>query len=238
MKRAIGTILFVVYAIIAILVTVLLLSFNEYNCSQLFGYTVYIVNDDSLEPEYKEGSILLIKETNDKHVQEGDEIFLYKVINSKEYEFVNRKLEEKTQQGRHIIYKVENGESYDSAYFVGKAEDTIVIKGWGLLLEFLESKWGYLFCIVVVSLLLFLQEVFDLIIEIKYGGTKGTKAANTANARKNGTVTKVSTKPTSKPAVAKVTTAKAQTKTVAAKAPADEVKAEDKTNQTEVKEEV
>lgn len=174
MKRAIGTILFVIYAIIAILVTVLLLSFNEYNCSQIGGYTVYIVDDDSLEPKYKEGSILLVKETNDKHVQVGDEIFLYKVINSQEYEFVNKTLKEKAQQGRHIVYEVEDGENYDSTYFVGKAEDTIVIKGWGRLLEFLESKWGYLFCIVVVSLLLFLQEVFDLIIEIKYGKTKAT----------------------------------------------------------------
>lgn len=174
MKRALGTILFVIYAIIAILVTVLLLSFNEYNCSQIGGYTVYIVNDDSLEPEYKEGSILLVKETSDKHVQVGDKIFLYKVINSQEYEFVSRTLEEKTQQGRHIVYEVEDGESYDSTYFIGKSEDTIVIKGWGTLLEFLESKWGYLFCIVVVSLLLFLQEVFDLVIEIKYGKTKAT----------------------------------------------------------------
>lgn len=174
MKRAVGTILFVIYAIIAILVTVLLLSFNEYNCSQIGGYTVYIVDDDSLEPKYKEGSILLVKETNDKHVQVGDEIFLYKVINSQEYEFVNKTLKEKAQQGRHIVYEVEDGENYDSTYFVGKAEDTIVIKGWGRLLEFLESKWGYLFCIVVVSLLLFLQEVFDLIIEIKYGKTKAT----------------------------------------------------------------
>lgn len=174
MKRAVGTILFVIYAMIAILVTVLLLSFNEYNCSQIGGYTVYIVDDDSLEPKYKEGSILLVKETNDKHVQVGDEIFLYKVINSQEYEFVNKTLKEKAQQGRHIVYEVEDGENYDSTYFVGKAEDTIVIKGWGRLLEFLESKWGYLFCIVVVSLLLFLQEVFDLVIEIKYGKTKAT----------------------------------------------------------------
>lgn len=198
MKRAVGTILFVIYAIIAILVTVLLLSFNEYNCSQIGGYTVYIVNDDSLEPEYEEGSILLIKETSDKHVQVGDEIFLYKVINSQEYEFVNKTLKEKAQQGRHIVYEVEDGENYDSTYFVGKAEDTIVIKGWGRLLEFLESKWGYLFCIVVVSLLLFLQEVFDLIIEIKYGKTKATneEASNQdiATEESEPTVTKVEDK--------------------------------------------
>ena len=185
MKRTIGTILFVIYAIIAILVTVLLLSFNEYNCSEIGGYTVYIVDDDSLEPEYEEGSILLVKETSDKHVQIGDKIFFYKVINSQDYEFVSKTLQEKVQQGKHIIYEVEDEETFDSTYFVRKADDTIVIEKWGFLLEFLESKWGYLFCIVIVSLLLFLQEVFDLVIELKYGGIKGTKAANVANARKD-----------------------------------------------------
>ena len=234
MKRAIGTILFVIYAIIAILVTVLLLSYNEYNCSEIGGYTVYIVDDDSLEPEYEEGSILLIKETSDRHVQVGDEIFLYKVINSQEYEFVSRTLQEKTQQGRHIIYNVGDGESYDTTYFVGKADDTIVIKGWGTLLEFLESRWGYLFCIVIVSLLLFLQEVFDLVIEIKYGGTKGTKAANVANARKNGAKTTKATN-AGKSGAKTTKTAKpvAKPDTKPAQAPASEP-----ATNTDVKEEV
>lgn len=215
MKRAIGTILFVLYSIVAITVTVLLLSFNEYNCSEIGGYTVYLVNDDSLEPEYKQGSILLIKETSDKHIHEGDELFFYKVINSQEYEFVNRTLTGKIQQGRHILYSVDQGEAYASDYVVGKADDAIIIEGWGTLLSILESKWGYLFCIVIVSLLLFLQEVFELIIEIKYGGTKGTKAANTAHARKNagkkGTATKTSTKTAGKAVSAKATVKKTTT---------------------------
>lgn len=221
MKRTIGAILFVIYSIIAITVTVLLLSFNDYNCSEIGGYTVYIVKDDALEPEYKEGSILLIKSTSDKHVQVGDSLFFYKVINSQEYEFVNRTLESKKQQGRHITYTVGEDESYDTTYFVGKTDDTIVIEGpWGTILSILESKWGYLFCIVIVSLLLFLQEVFDLIIEIKYGGTKGTKAAHTANARKaaNKSTTKkatTTTKTATKKPAAKTTTATTTAETVA-----------------------
>lgn len=184
MKKVLGSILLVVYSIIAITVTVLLLSYNDYNCSEIGGYTVFIVNDDSLEPEYKQGSILLIKKTSDKNVQKGDEMFLYKVINSQEYELVNRKLEEKTQQGNHITYIVENpsnsanstnlvnsesSENYAIDYFVGKTSDTVVIEGWGYVLSLLESKWGYLFCVVIVSLLLFLQEVFELSMEIRYG---------------------------------------------------------------------
>lgn len=208
MKKILGSILLVVYSIIAITVTVLLLSYNDYNCSEIGGYTVFIVNDDSLEPEYKQGSILLIKKTSDKNVQKGDNMFLYKVLNSQEYELVNRKLENKVQQGTHITYMVdkpvdpsnvtdlessENLESYAIDYFVGRTSDTVVIEGWGYILSLLESKWGYLFCVVIVSLLLFLQEVFELSMEIRYGreerkresaAKKSKKAA--AGAKKSG----------------------------------------------------
>lgn len=177
MKRVLGTILFVVYAIIAIAVTVLLLSYNDYNNSVIGDYTVYIVKDDSLEPEYKQGSILLIKETNDRNVQVGDEILVYKVLNSSEYEVVRTTLQAKTQQGSHILYIVDNEERYSNEYFIGRVDDTIVIEGWGYVLNLLESRWGYLFCIVVVSLLLFLQEVFELVMEIKYLNAQKKKAA-------------------------------------------------------------
>lgn len=215
MKRTMGAILFVIYSIIAITVTVLMLSFNDYNCSEIGGYTVYIVKDDALEPEYKQGSILIVKATSDKNIQVGDELFFYKVINSSEFEFASRTLEAKKQQGRHTVYAVTGDETYDSTYLIGKVEDTIVIEGpWGTILSILESKWGYLFCIVIVSLLLFLQEVFDLVIEIKYGGTKGTKAANVSNARKSAKKTGTTKKTTTKTATAKTATAaKTATKT-------------------------
>ena len=177
MKKVLGTILFVVYAIIAIAVTVLLLSYNDYNNSEIGDYTVYIVTDDSLEPEYKQGSILLIKGTNDRNVQVGDQVFMYKVLNSSEYEVITTTVQAKTQQGTHLVYIVDNEERYASEYFIGKTNDTIVIEGWGYVLNLLESRWGYLFCIVVVSLLLFLQEVFELVMEIKYLNKQKKKSA-------------------------------------------------------------
>ena len=177
MKKVLGTILFVVYAIIAIAVTVLLLSYNDYNNSEIGDYTVYIVTDDSLEPEYKQGSILLIKGTNDRNVQVGDQVFMYKVLNSSEYEVITTTVQAKTQQGTHLVYIVDNEERYASEYFIGKTDDTIVIEGWGYVLNLLESRWGYLFCIVVVSLLLFLQEVFELVMEIKYLNKQKKKSA-------------------------------------------------------------
>ena len=103
MKRKIGAVLFVIYSIIAIAVTVLLLSFNDYRCSQIGEYTVYIANNDSFEPDFDKGSILIIEETSDKHVQIGDEIFLYKVVSSQEYEVVKAKLD---NNGKKVTEKV------------------------------------------------------------------------------------------------------------------------------------
>ena len=222
MKKVLGGILLVVYSIIAITVTVLLLSYNEYNCSEIGGYTVYIVNDDSLEPEYKQGSILLIKHTSDKNVQIGDEMFLYKVINSQEYEFITRTLNNKLQQGNHITYAVENSETYASSYFVGKTSDTVVIEGWGYILSLLESKWGYLFCVVIVSLLLFLQEVFELSMEIKYG--REVKKARKASSGANEEVAKTTAKTTAETMAKTKTSTKPKSSTTKTKTASTTVK--------------
>ena len=214
MKKVLGGILLVVYSIIAITVTILLLSYNEYNCSEIGGYTVYIVNDDSLEPEYKQGSVLLVKHTSDKNVQTGDSMFLYKVISSQEYEFVERTLDKKLQQGNHITYVADNSENYDSSYFVGKTSDTKVFEGWGYVLSLLESKWGYLFCVVIVSLLLFLQEVFELAMEIKYGReVKKARKAGTSSRTAEDEAIEVEAEVTEKPKTVarKTTTTRAST---------------------------
>ncbi len=214
MKKVLGGILLVVYSIIAITVTILLLSYNEYNCSEIGGYTVYIVNDDSLEPEYKQGSVLLVKHTSDKNVQSGDSMFLYKVISSQEYEFVERTLDKKLQQGNHITYVADNSENYDSSYFVGKTSDTKVFEGWGYVLSLLESKWGYLFCVVIVSLLLFLQEVFELAMEIKYGReVKKARKAGTSSKTAEDEAIEVEAEVTEKPKTVarKTTTTRAST---------------------------
>ena len=39
----------------------------------------------------------------------------------------------------------------------------------GTFLSVVESKWGFLFIVLVPSFLIFIYEVYSLIIEIKYG---------------------------------------------------------------------
>lgn len=168
MKKVLGTIFFVIYAIIAIAVTVLLLSYNDYNCSELGNYTLYIVKDDSLEPNYKKGDLLIIDRNNLKNVELGDSIFLYNVISSSEYSLVVDKVEGKIQQGDTVLLSTEKNGVYSSVYYIGKENSAKAISNLGTILSILESKWGYLCCIVIVSLILLLEEIFELVIEIKY----------------------------------------------------------------------
>lgn len=172
MKNVLENLFIVVYAVIAISVTILLLSYNEYNCSEIGGKTFYIIDDRSLEPTYQKGDLLIIQKATDREVFVDDEVFLYKVLSSSEFEVVNGKITDKIQQGSHISYTVEDQGNFDSSYLIGKENDTIVIHGLGTVLGFLESQWGYLFCIVIVSLLLFLQEAFELFMELRYGNTE------------------------------------------------------------------
>ena len=168
MKKFLGTVLFGIYVIIAIAITVLLLSYNDYNCSELGGYTLYIVKDDSLEPTYKKGELLIIEKSSLKNIAEGDNVLLYNIVSSSEYSVILDKVEAKVQQGETLLLSTENSGVYSSVYFIGKESNTKAIKGLGRILGILESKWGYLCCIVIVSLILLLEEIFELVLEIKY----------------------------------------------------------------------
>lgn len=176
MKKVLVTILIVLYAIFAISVTILLLSYNEYNCSVIGDNTLYIVKDESLEPRYQKGDLLIIKKSIDKNINIDDELIMYQVITSEEYQLVTGKLTRKTQQGRNITYTLEEQGNFDSSYLVGRTKDVKVIHNLGTFLSIFESKWGYLFSVVIVSLLLFLQELFDLFVEIRYGIQESKKA--------------------------------------------------------------
>ena len=84
MKKVLGTIFFVAYAIIAITITILLLSYNEYMCSEINGYTLYIVKDDTLEPDYIKGDLLIIRQASDRNIEIGDILYLYQNVTSSE----------------------------------------------------------------------------------------------------------------------------------------------------------
>ena len=169
MKKVLGSIVFVLYVIIVLTVTILLLSYNEYMCSEINGYTVYIVRDDMLEPHYVKGDLLLIKHVSDKNVNIGDKLYFYQNVSNNDYFVRYGEVTDKIEMSRRTVYTIDDQYQYDSSYLIGEEDGSYVFHKIGGILAVLESRWGYLFFVVIITLLLFLEELYELYMEIKYG---------------------------------------------------------------------
>lgn len=174
-KKFLMNVLIVVYAIIAVTVTILLLSYNQYHCSVLGGYTFILVTDEELEPNYNQGDLVLVKETKAKNIAPGDYIFLYRSISTSQFEIKRAQvLLKDTARGEYnASYVLEGGAVIEHKEVIGSEEKAIVVPHLGTILSILESRYGYLFLIVVVSFIAFLYEIYELIMEIKYGDREG-----------------------------------------------------------------
>ena len=170
--KFIANTLIVIYAIIAIAVTILLLSYNDYQVSVLGKYTFLLMKDDDLEEKgYPEGSLVLVKETKAKNINEGDYVFLYRDISSTQFKIEHAKvLMKDTSAGEYAVqYVLDGNVLVDHEDVIGSTKDIKVVPHMGTILSILQSRYGYLFLIVVVSFIAFLYEIYELIMEIKYG---------------------------------------------------------------------
>ena len=157
-KKFLINVLIVAYAIVAVAVTILLLSYNQYHCSVIGGYTFILVTDEELEPNYNEGDLVLVKETKAKNIKAGDYIFLYRNISSTQFEIKHAQvlLKDESRGELDVSYVLEGSTVIDHEDVIGSAEKAIVVPHLGTILSILESRYGYLFLIVVVSFIAFL----------------------------------------------------------------------------------
>ena len=172
LKKFFINMMIVAYAVVAISVTILLLSYNEYHCSVVGDYTFVLVQDDELEEYgYDEGSLVLVKETKAKNINPGDEIFLYRQITTTQFEikYAEVLMKDESKGEYDVSYVLEGGIVVDHNNVIGSTKDIKVVPHLGTILSILQSRYGYLFLIVVVSFIAFLYEIYELIMEIKYG---------------------------------------------------------------------
>lgn len=172
MKKTFSNILFILYAVIAIFVTVCLLSYNDYKVTEFGNKSLILVTDDSLSPRFKKGDLVIV----DKKSQ---------IINNRKaffYEKNDIQIEVKLGTVEAIekvtstetTYTFEGDLKKSSQYVIGPADGAEVIPTVGGILAILESKWGFLFLIVMPSLLAFIYQISVVISEIR--GSKNQEA--------------------------------------------------------------
>ena len=154
-----------VYFIFALIMTILLLNFNDYGVTQFGTKSFVILRDEIASEQYKKGDLVIVESKKIDQYKIGDEVFTYR-IDSKGIPSINfGKIGDIYVEDLAIAY--ENGETYSMEFVAGigtKSYETL-----GTVLSIIESQWGFLFIVLVPCFLIFIYEVYSLIVEIKYG---------------------------------------------------------------------
>ena len=162
--KKIGSVILILYVIMAIFVTICLLTFNQYKVSQFGDKTLVIIDKDEENLKYKKNDLVIVGKTGYKNAEEGDIIFFYNNNGIKIAE-INKKSDYGEAGG--VTFTIDGNYQVIEDDIIGTSNNELVIGKVGGILKVLESKWGFLFLIVFPSLLAFLREVRELLLELK-----------------------------------------------------------------------
>ncbi len=163
--KIIGGILITIYFVIVIILTGLLLCYNDYKVSVVNGNSLIIIDDKS--DKYKSGDLVVFKKTLNSDVEVGDEIFFYEVSNGIATINVGKVTKTETITDTESTFTVNGNHDISSESLIGKTETAKCYSGLGKILSLLESKYGFLLLVILPTLIIFLYEVYRVIIEIK-----------------------------------------------------------------------
>ena len=155
--------------IYAIFITTCILFRNKYGYTDFFDkYTFVTINENSQRflPNHDAGDLLIIK-NQQFSIVEGDVIYYYATIND---EYVVRSGVVNSVTGDEIsalyVLADEDKTSVSNTRVVGKKVS--VHPGKGAILDVLESRVGFLFLVLLPILIVFIYQVYQLVIVAKY----------------------------------------------------------------------
>ena len=169
MKKVIFNFIAVAYFIVAIILTVCLLSYNEYKVTEIGDYVFVLSTDEELEDISKKGDLIIVKKESNKNINVGDKVFFYTKENGAVIICAADVTLKEQAYGRGYTYAVEGDYRLSDKHIIGKVDSSTKIPYLGTVLSILESRLVFLFLIVLPTFIIFLYEGYQLIIEMKYG---------------------------------------------------------------------
>ncbi len=164
-KKVITIILVAIFFLLAFAITILLLNYNDYGVTELGDKTLVLIKEDITSQNYKKGDLVIVKKVPYDSLENGDEIFTYSVNSKGQANVEVGVVGEVIPKEKSISFV--NGASFSEEFIIGKS--TNVYENLGSVLALLESKWGFLFMVLVPGFIIFIYEIYALIVEIKYG---------------------------------------------------------------------
>lgn len=165
MKKTITNIIFIIYVVIAVFVTICLLSYNQFKVTEFGDYSLVIVTDDEMAPDFNKGDLVIVDKSQE--VLPGDKAFFYDTYNRQ----IEVRLGEVNDLERvtetESTYTFDGDHKVSSEYVLGGENTASVIPVAGTVLSVLESKWGFLFLIVLPVLLMFFHQITVVIADLR-----------------------------------------------------------------------
>ena len=154
-----------IYLVVVVFTTGFLLNKNDYGVSSFLGKYLIAIDDDSLEPDYKEHSLLVINPVKNDDVEIGDKIFYY-YDTKHQIKFTEVTRKEKINE-EEVTYTLRDNTLVSSEYVLGSEKTVTSLSFLGKLLYILQSKWGFLIIVVFPLFLAFIYEIYAIVKEVK-----------------------------------------------------------------------
>lgn len=163
--QILGGIIVVVYVVIIVIVTTLLLGYNQYKVTQFNNKSLIIINEKSAK--YQNGDLAIFTKPNNDLVKINDEVFFYDVSNGEVTINLGVVTKKDKINDTETTFTINGSHELSSSMLIGKCSDAKIYSKLGAILRVLESKFGYLLIVILPTLILFLYEIYRVIIEIK-----------------------------------------------------------------------
>lgn len=152
-----------IWLVVAIFVTVCLLSYNEFRVSTFGDISLLIIDSEEMEPDFIEGDLLIVKRNSDSKINIGDKVFYYNSAMDSNvwiyYDIVQDKIPLTRDETTYVL----NSEHVSGQYIIGKADGVKVIHNAGTFLEIFTSRWGFMFLIIFPMLFAIIYEIMMII---------------------------------------------------------------------------
>lgn len=163
--KALLSLLLVIIFLVDIMLTIYLLSYNKYNIAEINNKSLLIMTEDI--DNYKKGDLLVVTKPKGEDIKTGDDIFFYNDTDHKNLVNFGKVVMVNNVKDGHNTYTMESRYLLSHDNVIGKREDIKVYKNYGTILKFMSSRWVFLIVIIFPILLLFLYELYLLVLELK-----------------------------------------------------------------------
>ena len=164
-KKVFLAILMIAFFAFTITITVLLLNYNKYGVTQFDDTSLLIVKKGFTSETYQKNSLVIVEAKEVRDYQVGEEVFVYHLDGHGGVNIQLGSVGQVFAEDGAVTFS--NGDTYSSEFIIGSGKK--IYPELGKYLSIIESKWGFLFIILVPNFFLFVYQLYSLIVEIKYG---------------------------------------------------------------------